>query len=60
MKIYDFTATPYATQHGTITVPDDVVVTEDYIRDHWNEVKLDEPELDYRGTDLTDITESED
>lgn len=60
MKTYNFTASPYATQSGTITVPDDVTVTEDYIRDHWNEVKLNEPDLDYAGTDITDISESED
>lgn len=57
MKTYHFTATPYATQSGTITVPDDVTVTDEYIRDHWNEVKLGTPDLDYRGTDITEIHE---
>ena len=59
MKTYEFTTTPYATQYGTITVPDDVEVTEDYIREHWNDVKLGEPDLDYAGTDITDIEERE-
>ena len=54
MKQYHITAYPYATQTGIISVPagvgdDDI---NDYIIEHWNEIKFDEPELDYAGTDF--------
>lgn len=59
MKKYGFTALPYTTQHCTIEAPDDADVNENYIREHWDDVKFGEPEMDYRGTDIEDIEESE-
>lgn len=53
-KTINVTAYPYAVQYGTIEVPkelneDDV---NDYLFEHWNEIKFGEPELDYAGTDF--------
>lgn len=50
---YHITASPYATQYGTIEVPDTVPENEvdEYIELHWGDIKFDEPELDYAGTD---------
>lgn len=50
-KNYIVTAYPYAVQYGTlIGAPDDV--DEDYILEHWNEIRWQEPDLDYCGTDF--------
>lgn len=43
---------PYAIQYGTIEVDEDVNVTDKYISEHFNEIKFEEPELDYVGTDF--------
>lgn len=51
---YSIVAYPYAKQYGTIEVPD-YIPKEDidtYIEDCWNEIKFEEPELDYHGTDF--------
>lgn len=54
MKTLGITASPYATQYGTIEVPDDL--SEDqyqsYVSDHFDEIKFNAPDLDYAGTDL--------
>lgn len=53
-KIY-VTAYPYATQTGSILVPETVNSVEElreYIREHFDEIDLSEPELDYAGTDI--------
>lgn len=54
-KKYLITAYPYCVQYGTITVPDDddiLINLKDYIIDHFHEIKFEEPELDYCGTDF--------
>lgn len=55
MQTIRFNTYPYAIQRGTITAPDNVQIDAAYIREHWNEVYLDEADLDYRGTDIDDI-----
>lgn len=57
MREVHITAYPYAAQTGIIEVPDGVDA-EKYIKEHWNEVTFDEPELDYCGTDF-DVWEDE-
>lgn len=57
MKQYTFTIFPYARQTGTISVPDDVEPTPEYITEHWGEVSLDKPEIDHCGCDIDDIEE---
>lgn len=54
MKEVFITAYPYAVQHGTIEVPDNITEDEmkDYIRDHFDDIPFDEPDLDYCGTDF--------
>lgn len=48
------TAYPYAIQYGTLEMPDDIErdFREEYITEHWSEIKFGEPELDYAGTDM--------
>lgn len=55
-KTYLVIAYPYATQSGTITVPDNTNDVNEYIKDHWDDIEFDEPDLDYCGTDF-DIEE---
>lgn len=45
---------PYATQYGEIEVPVSVSKEDmqNYIKDHWDNIKKGEPELDYAGTDF--------
>lgn len=46
---------PYATQSGTIEIPDGMKKESeiyDYIFEHFNEIVLDKVELDYCGTDI--------
>ncbi len=50
MKIL-VTAYPFATQYGTIDVPDDVEDVREYIDENFDEIKFGEPDLDYCGTD---------
>ena len=54
MKNIEVLAYPYASQIGTINIPDSVKPEnmEAYIREHRDEIKFGEPELDYRGTDF--------
>ena len=59
MSKYLITAFPYATQYGRLEIPDDVEDVNEYIRLHWDEIKFDEPELDYCGTDFDYETEPE-
>lgn len=51
---YIVRAYPFALQYGTIEIPDDVPEGElnEYIETHWENIKFDEPELDYTGTDF--------
>jgi len=58
-NLYWIVASPYATQYGTIVVPDNVE-PEEYIKEHWDEIDFDEPELDYAGTDFEFGIEQED
>ena len=48
------TAQPFATQYGTIEVPDELSEEEvrEYVNDHFNDIEFDEPDLDYAGTDI--------
>lgn len=57
-KTLGVTATPYTTQYGTIDVPADLPEEryEAYVREHFGEIKFNEPSLDYAGTDI-DIEE---
>ena len=45
---------PYATQRGKIEVPMSISEKDmrNYIENHWDDIKKDEPELDYAGTDF--------
>ncbi len=54
MKTLGITASPYATQYGTIKVPDDLPEDKykSYVDDHFDKIKFNEPDLDYAGTDL--------
>lgn len=51
---YKITAYPYAIQHGVVNVPDNVPEEDidDYLTEHWGDIKFDEPDLDYAGTDF--------
>lgn len=52
--IKTITAQPFATQYGTIEVPDGLSEEEvrEYVNDHFNDIEFDEPDLDYAGTDI--------
>jgi hypothetical protein len=54
MKILYVTALPYATQEGTLEVPDDLEEKDytDYVWSHFGDVNFSEVNLDYAGTDL--------
>lgn len=54
-------AYPYAIQHGVLEMPDDIEedMREEYINEHWNEIRFDEPELDYADTDMEIVYEKE-
>ncbi len=54
MKSIFLTAYPFVIQSGTIEVPDDVDDDDvmDYIAEHFDEIKFEEPELDYCGCDF--------
>ena len=58
VKTLCVTATPYATQYGTIDVPEDLPEDEyeEYVHNHFGDIKFGEADLDYAGTDL-DISE---
>ena len=45
-------AHPYANMTGTIYVPKGKEVTSDYLMEHWGNIQFNEPELDFRGTDI--------
>jgi len=49
------TVQPYATQWGTIDVPDEIRDYEDvysFVEDHFDEIEFGSPELDYEGIDM--------
>ena len=50
------TAYPYASQNAEFEIPGDMdpesCEAQEYIRDHFNELSFDEPDLDYRGTEF--------
>lgn len=48
------TVYPYAVQTGSIDVPEGLTEEEEmeYISDHFDDISLGEPCLDYRGTDF--------
>ena len=52
MDEYTVTAYPYAVQYGSISVPKGTENVQQYISDHWKEVKFKNPDLDYAGTDF--------
>lgn len=54
MNEYEVVAYPYAVQYGTVNVPDTVKPedVDDYITEHWNDIKFGEANLDYAGTDF--------
>ena len=45
-------AYPFAYTSGTLEVPDQTENIQEYIVEHFNDVKFTEPELDYCGTDF--------
>ena len=54
MKRYSVTALPFATQNGSIWVPDEIVKkgeehVREYISDNWNDIDFSDPDLDYCG-----------
>lgn len=54
-KTVEVTAYPYATQFGSIQVPEELEDGDelhDYIEEHWNDIKFSEPELEYCGIDF--------
>lgn len=46
------TAYPYATMCGRLKVPKSVTNLDEYVTEHFNDIKFDEPELDFHGTDF--------
>ena len=54
MAVAYVTALPYATQEGELTIPDGLSEDEaqEYITNHWKDIKFGEPQLDYHGTDF--------
>lgn len=56
MKRFLIKAYPYATQFGSIDVPDEIADNMDavfyYINDHFDEVSFSKPILNYSGTDF--------
>ena len=48
------TAYPFAVQSGTIEVPANLSEEElyDYVSENFDNIKFDEPDLDYQGTDF--------
>ncbi len=61
MAVAYITASPYATQEGTLTIPDNLSEEEanKYVKDHWNDIQFNEPDLDYAGTDFELSVEEE-
>lgn len=53
-KTICITAYPYASQTGTIEVPEDLQSDEieKYIINNWGDIKFNNPDLDYGGTDF--------
>ena len=53
-KTLTITAFPYATQYGTLEIPDDLPENRfrDYVNEHFGEIKFGAPDLDYAGTEL--------
>ena len=54
MKEITIIAYPYATQTGSLMIPDNLNEQEarQYISDNWDNIQFNEPELDYCGTDF--------
>ena len=54
MKSVIITAYPYATQTGSLNVPEnlDEKTTRQYISDHWDDIQFNDVELDYAGTEF--------
>ena len=54
MKELTIVAYPYASQTGTLYVPDHIPPEdyEQYVEDHFRDIIFQDPELDYRGTDF--------
>lgn len=54
METVGVVAYPYARQYGEIQVPEGLSEEEktEYIKEHWDEIKFGEPDLDYCGTDF--------
>ena len=54
MKSGIITTYPYATQTGSLNVPEnlDEKATRKYISDHWDDIQFNDVELDYAGTEF--------
>lgn len=55
MKTINVTSFPFATQWGSVEVPEylkDPMEIRDYIVEHWDDIKFGEPDLDYCGADF--------
>ena len=53
-KTISVTAYPYASQTGTIKVPEELqgVQIDNYILKHWEDIEFNGPDLDYAGIDF--------
>lgn len=49
MAKYNIVAYPHAKQYGTIEIPNNVPEgkVDDYIKENWEKIQFNEPELDY-------------
>ncbi len=54
MKTLFVRALPFATQSGSIEVPDNLPKEQydEYVQQHFNDISFDEPDLDYCGIDI--------
>ena len=54
MKTLLITAYPYAVQYGYLKAPEDLAENDadEYVKEHWNEIRFNDAELDYCGTDF--------
>ena len=55
MKEYTIKVEPYAVQYGSLNIPEELVTDEEinnYIDEHFDDIKFGEPELDYLGIDF--------
>lgn len=52
MKTVSVDVFPFVSMKGTLDVPDDVSDTEEYIKEHFNDIRFSEPNFDFAGADI--------